>query len=88
MAKLKSEPRAAMRAKLFKKQKGRCAYCDQQFPLASLTLDHYLPASAGGMNTESNLRLSCSPCNGEKRDMLPYDWILHQAAKLTNQPRD
>lgn len=44
----------------------RCFYCQDEFPLDELTLDHVVPKSRGGTNENENLVLACGPCNWDK----------------------
>jgi 5-methylcytosine-specific restriction endonuclease McrA len=54
----------------------RCAYCDKDY-LASfdayhcLTLDHIIPKSCGGAETDENVVVCCSTCNWIKHIFLP-----------------
>lgn len=43
------------------------------------TVDHYIPKAVGGGKGVRNAVLSCSPCNKQKADMLPQDFILKKA---------
>ena len=48
----------------------RCAYCQtaERVIGAPLEMDHIVPESQGGLTTEENLGLACSPCNNHKAD--------------------
>lgn len=49
-----------------------CVYC-----LASdksLTLDHIIPISRGGMHVRENIIPSCKPCNSSKKNNLISEW--------------
>ncbi len=43
-----------------------CSYCGIEQPLESLVADHVIPKCQGGSNHQSNLMLSCIPCNNSK----------------------
>lgn len=61
--------RAADRNRLFERDEGRCAYCKGQLLYNdNWHIDHIKPISKGGTNDLTNLVLSCSRCNLEKRD--------------------
>lgn len=61
-------------AKLFKLQKGKCACCG--LPLGSnYHLDHIMPISLGGPNTDSNIQLLRQQCNNQKRAKHPVDFM-------------
>jgi 5-methylcytosine-specific restriction endonuclease McrA len=48
-------------------------------PLA-LTIDHVMPISAGGTDSEDNLRPAHRVCNEDKGDRLPYWWETRRAS--------
>lgn len=53
---------------VMEQSRGRCAYCLSQTQLTgtSLTLEHIIPASAGGKSEPGNLCLACWECNLQK----------------------
>lgn len=55
---------------------GRCAVCGSN---EYISIDHILPLSKGGDNTEDNLQPLCRDCNLSKRDQLevPPPWWLN-----------
>lgn len=50
--------------KILRRQKGRCAYCDDV--LSAYHVDHKTPLSRGGSNGPENLTAACPPCNLRK----------------------
>lgn len=52
----------------------RCVYCGVAASDMTLSLDHLMPRSRGGDNTDANLVTACFPCNGEKRDRTIAEW--------------
>ena len=58
-------------AKLYVKQKGRCAGCRDRFGKRGLTLDHNKPRACGGTDDTWNMQLYCFPCNRKKSDRDP-----------------
>lgn len=59
--------------RLYKQQRGRCAYC--RVPLKrKFHIDHIVSLADGGSNWPSNLQLCCQPCNSRKsaRDPIEY----------------
>jgi len=50
----------------------RCAYCGVRGD-RSMTVDHVIPKSRGGLSTFENLVASCSECNSRKRDRTPEE---------------
>ena len=52
-----------VRQLVWQRDQGRCAYCGDT---SELQLDHQIPVSMGGGNTEANLQILCGPCNRRK----------------------
>ena len=50
-----------------------CYYCCKPMILGKVSLDHYLPRSAGGTDDIFNLVISCKSCNGQKKNLIPSD---------------
>lgn len=64
---------AVTRHKLFRRDRGTCAYCGQRFPERELQCEHIVPASRGGGWTWMNLVTACGPCNGRKAARTPEE---------------
>ena len=66
-----------------------CHYCRAHLAIDKLTLDHAIPASAGGLTDFTNLVPSCQPCNRRKGHMTAEDFRLLMAAldNMTNRGR-
>lgn len=45
-----------------------CFYCNIELTEENRTIDHFIPLSKGGSNSEENWRASCKLCNHEKGD--------------------
>lgn len=75
----------AVKKSLFDKQAGRCAAprCNLEMPIRQLEVDHIIPVSKGGKDTEDNVQLLCGWCNRVKgdRDMDYLDERLIEAAE-------
>jgi len=52
-----------LKEKIHKKYQNKCAECDSG---EGLVIDHIIPVSEGGDNTEDNLQLLCRKCHGKK----------------------
>jgi hypothetical protein len=74
-------------ARLFRDQKGRCAYCCVDFPRKRGTrlvgvqawifhIEHKTPVYRGGTNDPGNLCLSCGPCNEAKGTMTAEEFLV------------
>lgn len=60
------------RSKMWRAQGGQCALCRRLWPehlLTEMTVDHIVPRSKGGDDSDGNLQLTCLTCNASKRDM-------------------
>jgi 5-methylcytosine-specific restriction endonuclease McrA len=66
---------------LFARDRYRCQYCGRsQVELKvreSLTRDHLIPVSRGGLNEWTNVVTACSPCNTRKANRLPDEIGMH-----------
>ena len=59
-------PAAFTRAGVFLRDRNRCAYCGERFPVRELTFDHVIPQCRGGKSVYTNVVAACSPCNLRK----------------------
>lgn len=46
----------------------KCAYCGKRYSERSLTIDHVLPKSKGGVHSWTNSVTACKSCNQSKKD--------------------
>jgi 5-methylcytosine-specific restriction endonuclease McrA len=58
---------------LFKRQRGKCAYCSTSLK-AGYHVDHITPLARGGSNWISNIQLTCAKCNFSKNRSDPIDF--------------
>ena len=58
------------RFEIFKRDKFTCQYCARTTPAVILEIDHVIPVSKGGDDSEENLITSCFECNRGKGDGL------------------
>lgn len=62
-------------AKLFKRQRGKCA-CGCSQPLGNnFHRDHIMPLALGGTNTDDNMQLLRQRCNNQKHAKHPIDFM-------------
>ena len=66
---------------LFARDRYQCQYCGRHQaafkPRESLTRDHLIPLSRGGLNVWTNVVAACSPCNTKKANRLPSEIGMH-----------
>lgn len=72
------------RANVYRRDGYMCQYCGTSNREATLTFDHVVPKSRGGLTTWENIVTSCESCNREKGDLTPDE------AKMTllQRPRE
>jgi CRISPR/Cas system Type II protein with McrA/HNH and RuvC-like nuclease domain len=58
--------------RIYNEQKGKCFFCEKEFPIGVLTLDHLLPRSLSGDDSLNNLVLSCPECNMRRANNMPF----------------
>lgn len=58
---------------LYKRDNGRCQYCNKSIKKLEATLDHVIPKSRGGGNSWTNLVISCYSCNNSKGNKTPSE---------------
>ena len=85
---MKSSDKRRTFAWLRDRYRSRCAYCECPLTHREDTIDHFMPKALGGTNDRENLRLACNPCNEEKADMHPDDWLrlIADRPKSTRRP--
>lgn len=59
--------------RIFKQQKGKCAYCRISLK-AAYHIDHIKPLAKGGTNHPSNIQLCCAKCNWSKNARDPLEF--------------
>lgn len=66
---------------LFARDHYQCQYCGREStelkPRESLTRDHVVPMSRGGLNIWTNVVTACSSCNTRKASRLPHEIGMH-----------
>ena len=55
-----------MKQRVYEKQNGKCAICQNQFDISDMEADHKDPWSDGGKTEEKNCQMLCRKCNREK----------------------
>lgn len=62
---------AFTRFNVFLRDRFSCQYCGERTPSESLTFDHVVPKSRGGMTLWTNVVAACEPCNLRKGNLMP-----------------
>lgn len=66
---------------LYGMQEGICNGCLIHFPYVNLTVDHIVPKSKGGADTDENLQLLCARCNSVKGNRT-QEYLISQVRSL------
>lgn len=68
------------RQRIYARDHFKCVWCQRRPD--RLTLDHFLPKSCGGSNSESNLLTSCTKCNYRRQDKPALEFAFEIAGPL------
>jgi len=77
--KFRTKPIKISRHRIYARDNHQCVYCGSK---KSLTIDHVIPRSKGGLNTWINMVTSCFSCNVKKGDKS----LEQSKMKLNSQP--
>lgn len=84
----KSKPRIIFQkekmANIYDKSNHHCSICGKPLRYGEMTIDHIVPLSRGGENTDDNLRCVCEECNklkGNRMDNEMYTGLSKICAK-------
>jgi 5-methylcytosine-specific restriction endonuclease McrA len=77
--KFRTKPIKISRHRIYARDNHHCVYCGSK---KSLTIDHVIPRSKGGLNTWTNMVTSCFSCNVKKGDKS----LEQSKMKLNSQP--
>lgn len=84
----KSSPRVVLqkekRLNIYDKSEHRCSICGKPLKYGEMTIDHIVPLSRGGENSEENLRCVCEECNqlkGNRMDNEMYTGLARICAR-------
>lgn len=64
----------AVQQKIWVRDLCRCMYCGKTMGDVQLTVDHFVPLSAGGKNDDSNYLSACRRCNRNKGELDPREF--------------
>lgn len=78
---MNTEQKRALKDRVYRKYKGKCAYCGDPLKKEEATLDHILPKALGGTNHFHNVALSCAACNNKKGCKTPQLWRMELACE-------
>lgn len=66
------------RNRVIDRTQGLCGYCACVVNIKNFSIDHIVPKTKGGTNTEENLLLSCISCNSRKGTKTLSDFRLSE----------
>lgn len=67
---------------LYKKQRGRCAWCHAKLTDKNMARDHRTALANGGSNEIGNIELTCTPCNLRKSAKDEIAWANERGCLL------
>jgi 5-methylcytosine-specific restriction endonuclease McrA len=70
------------REEIFARDDWRCVYCGEQFPPATLTVDHVQPQMRGGDSSGGNVVTACAACNLRKGHRRLAEFLLDEPESL------
>jgi hypothetical protein len=76
-----------VRRAIFRREKGRCFYCDKRLRAGGWGLDHVVPLALGGDNSSGNAVACCHGCNCAKGEARAEDFLraLCRQGRLTSE---
>lgn len=75
---------------IYRRDKGRCVFCNKRLSKKECTIDHDIPVTRGGRNILKNILVSCSWCNQDKGVLTKEEYQykqLHNASKGIYPPK-
>jgi 5-methylcytosine-specific restriction endonuclease McrA len=63
---MKIDRKTIIRATIYEKYDGRCAYCGWKILIHEMQIDHLYPKNRGGTDSIENLNPACRVCNNWK----------------------
>lgn len=76
-----------LRFEVFKRDRFTCQYCGRTPPSVVLHVDHVIPQSDGGPDTETNLVTACEGCNQGKSN-IPLTEVTKTVAEQMERTRE
>jgi len=79
----------SQRYDILKRDNFTCQYCGRSAPEVRLEVDHVMPVSKGGNNSNDNLKVACRYCNGGKSNKVSggTDVDAVEIIKIANQSK-
>lgn len=76
-----------LRFEIFKRDGFSCKYCNAKPPNVSLEIDHIVPVSKGGNNSQDNLITACFDCNRGK-SAISLDCVTDSMAQKMERKKE
>lgn len=97
----KKKPVKFSRHNIMARDGWKCQYCGIKVNGQTMTMDHVVPRSQGGITRWSNIVAACSPCNAKKDNRTPQqagmkikkqpkrpNWVPLYSVRLSGSPPD
>lgn len=78
--------RRRKKARIFSRDRWRCTYCGEELTEQTATIDHRVPISRGGPDTDRNKTTCCMTCNKRKFRKTVAEFIRQLEAERGGTP--
>lgn len=68
--------KAYIKRMAFRREQGRCFWCEAETPYKQGTVDHIETKSSGGKRSVENVVYSCRPCNEKRAAMTATSFLF------------
>lgn len=75
-----------LRQDIYERDKFTCQFCQNQFQVSELSIDHLVPVSLGGLDEMTNYVTCCRRCNSKKSNMPLPDFLNQLGIPVESLP--